>query len=662
MPDRMSSARPVVVPPAEIPGVNQLLSLAVAVVVIAALYFGKDVLIPITLAILLSFVLAPLVDRLRDWHLPRVPSVLLAVLLALGVILGLGSVIGFQVATLAGDIPRYQTTIQEKVDTVRGAGLARLNAMFRSFGHEFDAGQGAAPPGPAAPGPKGAAPRTLQPGAAAPIPVEVHEPDASPFEILKQVVAPLLGPIEKAFIVTIVSVFILLQREDLRDRIIRLFGSSDLHRTTVAMDDAARRLSRYFLFQLCINASFGVIIGIGLMLIGVPSAWLWAITAGLLRFVPYIGSFLAAVLPIALAAAVDPGWSMMIWTGALFILCDILVGQIVEPLAYGHSTGLSPVSVVVAAIFWTWLWGPIGLILSTPLTLVLVVVGRYVERLEFLDVLLGDRPALTPVENFYQRMLAGDPDEAQDQAEILLKEHSLSSYYDSVAVKGLRMAAGDLARGTVELDRLEKIQFAMHALIDELGDSVPADVDPAAKSVRDVQLQTTAAEKALPAAAAPHVPLPPAGQLAPAWRGDSPVLCIAGRGLLDRGAADMLAQLLGKHGLAARTVDNEIASRDGIAALDPVGVAMVCIVYLEIAGSGSHLRYMIRRLRRKMPGVRILVALWPEGEQAMADDERIRAAIGADHYATSLRDSVRLCLTEAADTAEPPDSSQPQAA
>jgi predicted PurR-regulated permease PerM len=649
MPARtQESVRTVVVPPAELPGVNQLLSLTVGVVAVAALYLAQEVLIPITLAVLLSFVLAPLVERLRDWHVPRIPSVLLAVVLAFGVILSLGSVIGIQVASLAGDLPRYQATIQHKIITVRGEGLSQIGAIFK----EFDGGQTAQQPVPQA-GRSAPASRTLDPQAQAPIPVEVHQPAASPLEIMQRVLSPLLGPLEKSFIVVIVSVFILLQREDLRDRLIRLFGSNDLHRTTVAMDDAARRLSRYFLFQLCVNSGFGVIVGIGLMLIGLPSAWLWAIVAGLLRFVPYVGSFLAAVLPVALAAAVDPGWSMMVWTAALFIVTDFIVGQVVEPLLYGHSTGLSPVSVIIAAIFWTWLWGPIGLILSTPLTLCLVVVGRYVERLEFLDVMLGDRPALTPVENFYQRMLAGDPDEAQDQAEILLKEHSLSSYYDTVAVNGLRLAASDLGRGTVGIDRLEKIQFAMHALVDELGESVADDSDPHPASAREAALQTTAAEKALETNAATTIPLPEPGRLAPAWRGDTPVLCIAGRGPLDRAAADMLKQLLEKHGLAARTVDNEAATREGIASLEVAGVAMVCIAYLEITGSPSHLRYLIRRLRRRMPGIKVLVGLWPEEDEVMQDD-RLRAAIGADFYATSLRDAVAVCLTEAADAAETP--------
>ena len=195
-------------------------------------------------------------------------------------------------------------------------------------------------------------------------------------------------------------------------------------------------------------------IGVGLYFIGVPNPVLWGMLSALLRFVPYIGSFIAAGLPIALAAAVEPGWSMAIWTAALYVVVELLVGQAVEPMLYGHSTGLSPLAVVVAAIFWSWLWGPIGLILSMPLTLCLVVLGRYVERLEFLDVLLGDRPALTPVESFYQRILAGDADEAQDHAELLLKDRSLSWYYDEVALRGLQLAADDAQRGVLHRNSL----------------------------------------------------------------------------------------------------------------------------------------------------------------------------------------------------------------
>ena len=290
------------------------------------------------------------------------------------------------------------------------------------------------------------------------MPVELREPEPTAVQLAQRILAPIVAPLATTAIVFIVAIFVLLQREDLRDRLIRLFGSSDLHRTTVAMNDAAGRLSRYFLTQLGINATFGLIIGTGLYFIGVPSPLLWAVLAMLLRFVPYIGAPLSALLPITLAAAIAPGWTMVAWTAALYAVVEAVMGQAVEPMLYGRSTGLSPFSVVVAATFWTWLWGPIGLLLSTPLTLCLVVLGRHVERLEFLDVMLGDRPPLTPVESFYQRILAGDPDEARAQAELLLKDHPLSAYYDEVALKGLRLAAADCARGVLAGSGIERVR------------------------------------------------------------------------------------------------------------------------------------------------------------------------------------------------------------
>lgn len=333
-------------------------------------------LIPITLAVLLSFVLAPLVGLLRRLRLPDLPAVLLAVVLALGVIVGLGSLIGVQVADLAADAPRYAAAIQQKVEAVQGFAAGRMSGFVGGLGLQGRpaAGKG----GPA--GPADMAADSLVGTGQKPIPVEVREAGATPLQIAQRVLSPVLNPIETTLIVLIVAIFFLLQRDDLRDRLIRLFGSGDLHRTTAALDDAARRLSRYFLSQLAINASFGVVVGAGLFLIGVPSAVLWGILGALLRFVPYVGAFIAASLPATLAAGVGPGWGMAFETAALFVAVETLAGQFVEPMVYGHSTGLSPAAVVVAAIFWTWLWGPIGLILSTPLSLCLVVLGRHVQR------------------------------------------------------------------------------------------------------------------------------------------------------------------------------------------------------------------------------------------------------------------------------------------
>ena len=413
---------PVQVPPADTPGVQGLLTLAVAVVVVAGLYLGREVMIPIILAVLLSFLLAPLVNVLRRMHLGRVPSVLLAVVLALGVILAFAGVIGTQLAELAPDVPRYASAVQQKVDSAQQILFGRVVTIVRRLGRQLDNAD-TAKTSEASPATPDASAKNEQKA----IPVEMHEPEPTTVQLAQRILAPIVAPLLSTAIVFIVAIFILLQREDLRDRLIRLFGSSDLHRTTVAMNDAARRLSKYFLTQLGINATFGVIAGTGLYFIGVPSPVLWGVLAMLLRFVPYIGAPLAAMAPLTLAAAVDPGWSMVLWTAALYAIGETIMGQAVEPMLYAQSTGLSPFSVVVAAAFWTWLWGPVGLILSTPLTLCLVVLGRHVERLEFLDIILGDRPPLTPVESFYQRILAGDPDEARAQAELMLKDRSLSS-------------------------------------------------------------------------------------------------------------------------------------------------------------------------------------------------------------------------------------------
>ncbi|MXP64440.1 AI-2E family transporter [Roseomonas sp. M0104] len=647
-------------PPAQVqpppsPDAAHLLTVVVCVVTVCALYFAREVLVPITLAILLSFVLAPVVRLLRRLKLPRVLAVLLAVLLALGIITLIGSIIGTQIAGLARDAPRYQSAIQEKMDAVQSSVFGRISEFSRRLNNDAGTRPGQ-PPAAAAPpasdpasGPAPSLPGAGTPakGEPRPVPVEVRPGESSTLDLVQKFVSPVLGPLETTFIVLIVSIFVLLQQEDLRDRLIRLFGSRDLHRTTEALDDAGRRLSKYFLAQLMVNSCFGVLVGFGLFLIGVPSPVVWGLLAALFRFVPYVGPILAAGLPLLLAAGTAPGWSMVIWTAALFLITEPLIGQVIEPMVYGHSTGLSPVSVIVAAIFWTWLWGPIGLILATPLTLCLVVLGRHVERLEFLDVLLGDRPALTPVQNFYQRILAGDTDEALAQAETLLQDRSLTAYYDEVALKGLRMAATDLERGVLPRHRLEGIRNAVAGLVDDLSEA--PDRDPPEKGSRPdntTPAGVSVAEQAVPHEPAPDLPLPPPAERAGAWGSETPVLCLAGRGPLDEAASAMLAQLLTKHGLGARVVPHEASSRAQVSRLDTAGVAMVCISYLDISGSPAHLRYLLRRLKRRMPEVPVLVGLWPEGEAVLTDAAQARA-VGADHYTASLHAAVTTCLKAA---------------
>ncbi len=613
------------------------LGIIVAIVVVAALYYGRDVLIPITLAVLLSFLLSPLVELLRRARLGRIPSVILAVVLALGVILALGTAIGTQVAELAKDLPQYQTTIEQKITSLRDNTARKLSGIIGSFHHQL--GPGAQP---------AAAPRTPSAGGTQPqenpVPVVVTQPSPSALQIGEKVLSPILNPIATAGIILIVTIFALLQKEDLRDRAIRLLGASDLERTTVAMNDAGRRLGRYFLTQLGLNTSFGVIIAVGLYFIGLPNPVLWGILGALLRFIPYIGSWIAAALPIVLAAAVAPGWSMVIWTAVLYAATELSMGQVVEPLVYGHSTGLSPLAVVVAAIFWTWIWGPIGLIISTPLTLCLVLLGRYSEHLEFFDVLLGDRPALTLAESFYQRMLAGDPDEAEEQAERYLKDRPLSSYYDEVALQGLQLAASDFLRGALPPAKLERLEEATKELVRELG--AYAEPPPARADADSPELRPEAEGQARARGAAETGGAIDKDRLAPEWQGEAPVLCIAGRGPLDEAAAAMLAQLLGGRGLGARVVPHEAVSRARIASLDVRGVAMLCLAYVDISGNPAHLRYLLRRLRERLPGARLLVGLWP-AQDPILRDHALRQAVGADDYVSTLEEAVQACLAAA---------------
>src|ERR1700730_9007502 len=541
-------------------------TLAVGVTAIAALYFGREVFVPMALALILSFALGPPVLLLRRWHVNRVLAVIAVVVLAFSLILGIAALIGSQLAHLAENLPGYKYNITEKVhslrDTTTNSGVVgRAATMLSDLGNEITK-----------PREKIASPSTNRPAALAPgveqqksVPVEIRQSDPTPLQLILQVAAPLLQPLATAGIVVVFVIFFLLQRQDLRDRFIRLAGARDLRRTTQALDDAARRLSRYLLLQTGINASLGVLVGSGLWFIGVPNPVLWGILTMLLRFVPYIGPVIAAAFPAALAVAVDPGWSMLFWVVGLFVVAEGITGQVIEPWLYGQSTGLSGVAVVVAAAFWTLLWGPVGLLLSTPLTMCLVVLGRHVEHLQFLEVLLGDRPALAPEESFYQRMLADDPDEAAHQAEAFLKDKPLSVYYDQVVIKGLALAQLDVNRGALDHAHRVRIKEAVEWVIDDLSDHDDASSPAIEEGLTEM-------------AALPSVLLPE--ELAPNWR-ETAVLCVAGRGSLDEAAAAMLAQLLEKRGIGARVVPSEAVSVTNLFRLDVTGVQMACLFYLE---------------------------------------------------------------------------------
>jgi predicted PurR-regulated permease PerM len=585
---------------------NSLATVLVAAAIVAALYFGREVLLPMALAVLLSFVLAPPVRLLQRLYLPRFAAVTIVVLLAFGVIFGLGTVMFAQVSQLAGDLPRYQSNLGEKIQTLRGAATAsgtleQASQVLRNLQKELDRPKSANPASPAAPDASALRDR--------PIPVEVRQPDPGALQTLATLIAPLIHPLATTGIIIIFVVFILLQQQDLRNRFIRIAGSHDLQRTTLAMDDAGKRLSRLFLMQLALNAAFGLIIGIGLWAIGVPSAPLWGLLAMVLRFVPYIGAIVAAILPLIVATAVDPGWSMMLMTAALFLVVEPLIGHVIEPMVYGHSSGLSPVAVVVSATFWTWLWGPIGLILATPLTMCLVVLGRHVERLKFLEVLLGDQPALSPSESAYQRMLAGDPIETTEQAQAFLKDATLTQYYEQIMMGALRLAWADSQRGRLDQQETQRIRNTVSEVVEDL-ESHNESKNTSEDGVPPGKLKQ--AEEIVSAEAPPSAPID---------RVEGTVLCIPGLGLLDETVAMPLAQLLRREGISAEAKDTETLSISKLFALNLKDVALICLCYLEHA-TPAQLHYASRRLRRKAAGVSILVCIFNEAGQTRDGDQQ----------------------------------------
>jgi predicted PurR-regulated permease PerM len=562
-----------------------LINMGVAALIIAGLYFGREIFVPVALAVLLSFVLAPFVSRLQSFKLPRVAAVLAVVILGFGIIFSLGGLMVTQAGRLAEALPGYEQTLRNKIETLRGitgggtGTLERASNVLKELKTELQNTESGNPP----------AKTILKPSVdSRPIPVEVRQPDPGALNTLVAIISPLVSPLTTTGIVLIFVIFILLQRQDLRNRFVRLAGSDDIQRTTAALDEAGERLSRLFLTQIAFNAAFGVAIGIGLELIGVPSAPLWGLIAMILRFVPYIGAFISAIFPLILAAAVGSGWEMLLLTAVLFVVLELLAGQVLEPVIFGHSAGLSPVAIIVAASFWTWLWGPVGLVLATPLTICLVVVGRHVDRLQFLHILLGDQPALTPTQLVYQRLLAGDPIEAAEQAREYLKAASLEDYYDSVLTGGLGLAAADNRLGHLDAERLDRIAATVRELVDDLDGHEDVQIVEAPSSNVDSPLATlSAVESDADKTRIPRI-----------WQSSRSILCIPGYSKLDEVAAIVLAQLLRRRGYGASAEQYDAMSVAKFFSLDLSGTEFVCICYAD-RPSNAKLHYAIRRLTKK---------------------------------------------------------------
>lgn len=586
----------------------KFMAAVIAGVVVTGLYFGRPVLLPLALSVLISFALAPLVSLLKRLKLGNVAPVLISLVLAVVVMSSLAGFMGSQLAKLAADLPRYQTNLGQKIHSVVGTAVNNntvigLNRTLENLAEQIVGAN------------KAEEPAATAPNQVKPIPVVIQRTSMAPWAVAQNVLGPLVEPLTLIVLVLVFVGFILLQKDDLRDRFVRLAGSRDMQRTTVALDEAAARLSRYLFLQTCINTCFGMVIGLGLWLIGVPNAGLWALMSLLLRFVPYVGVPLAFLFPFTLAMAVDPGWSKMVWTAALYGGVETIVGQAIEPFLYGRSMGLSAVAVVVAAVFWTWLWGPMGLLLSTPLTMCFVVFSRHVDSLKFLDVMLGDQPALRVEESLYLRMLAEDPDEAADEAEDFLRANSLSAYYDEVAARALMLAQNDVNRGVLDPLRQSRIRDAIKGLVANLADRE----DEAAQG----------------------------SDLPESWRNAAlpPVLCVAGRGPLDEAAALLLVDMLGKYGIQARVVSSDETSAANIRELSCEGVKMTCVSYLE-PGTFKNARYQVRRLRKHMPGVPVMALFWGIGMDQSRHLDGIEAT-ECDIVTTGLKESVQHILAYA---------------
>ncbi|MER8440196.1 AI-2E family transporter [Mesorhizobium sp. M1393] len=599
-------------------------TVATVVTAVAALYFGREVFLPIAIALLLTFALAPMVSALKRVGLPRLPAVIASVLSAFTVLALFSFIVATQVSELAQNIPLYQSNILTKVRSLKETGvgggiIARLSGVIERIGQELDR-QETSPP-------------TAGEPEREPVPVEIIARER-PLQVLQNLIGPLISPLASAGLIIVVVIFMLLEREDLRDRFIRLVGYGDLHRTTEALQDAGKRVGRYLLMQLVVNILYAIPITAGLWVLGIPNALLWGLLALALRFVPYIGPIIGALLPLLLALAVAPGWSLVLWTAGLFVAMEMITGNVVEPWLYGSRTGLSPLAIIVAAIFWTWLWGPLGLVLSTPLTVCLVVLGRHVPQFEFLDVLFGNEPVLELHARLYQRLLAGDPEEATDHAEEFLEEKYLFEFYDKVAIPALLLGEQDRVRGVMGDEQRRQVAASAQMLVTNLEDSAreetedddPATAEPATAD-EDKQAQGEGAD---------DIELPDGA--------DMPVLCAGGRGELDDAAAAMLAQVLEVLGATVSKASFADMDPASIRRLELDAVDTVVVGFLN-RDSVKHARFLVRRLKRAKSALRVGIVFWSKDGNDKKRAVELADDINADFVAYGMVDAVLGALS-----------------
>ena len=616
---------------------DRALGIMATATLLAVLYFARDVLVPITLAFILSLLIAPLVRALRHVGLGQTVSVLAAVIVLALSFGAIGGVIGSQLVGMAGSLPQYERTLEVKLETLDRLTVRRVNAFTAQAGRVLN-NRNPEPPQPA----------MLQPDTdrTTPIPVELHEAPANSWQVLQRLLGSIWVPIEMAGIVLVVLVFVLLEQEALRDRFIRIAGGTDIRLTTLVLNDAGEWLSRFFVSQFAVNFSVGVLIWLGLSVIGLPHPMVWAASTTLLRFVPYIGIWIAALCSAILAAAVDVGWSTAIATLGLFVLVELIASQLVEPQLYGHTTGLSPLSVVIAAIFWSWLWGPIGLIVSTPLTLCLLVAGRHIKALSVLDILLGDTQALTMPQRFYQRALSADADELIARAREFLKRDTFANYCDLVLLPALHLARLDLESGTISKEQQMRVRGAMVAVIAAIGG------DKRALSRR--RLRTSVLDKST----AGRLLRQQREQISGRWQGPvavppgSVIVCVSLGSMSDDLAAELLVRILREQKMDARHMSVE----DLAAAPPPNAAEAVSIVYI-VSAFPSEERSLgeaaAQKLREEFPNA-CIVAVFLPGMLLREDEVGEGPTIpGSDKSAGSLGHAVQICLDMQPKATEP---------
>lgn len=587
--------------------------------VIAMIYVAKDVVLPLSIAMLVTFALSPLVTKLRRFGIPHLGSVLAVVAIAFAAVSLFLLVVVAQIGTLAQNLPTFQSNIIAKVENIRKAGnesglVSRFTDMVTAINAEV---------GAAAPVSSQAKSSTAQPSgapASSPMPVQLVE-NRGPFALLRDLVLPLISPIATVGLVVVVVIFMLLEREELRDRFIKLVGTNDIHRTTQMMEEAGQRVAQYLLMQVVINVMYAAPIGIGLWLIGVPNAVLWGLLTLVLRFVPYIGTLLAAAFPLFLAFAIVPGWSAVLWTVSLFAVVEFITSNVVEPKLYGSRTGVSPLAIIVSAIFWAWLWGPLGLVLSTPLTVCLVVLGRHIPQFAMFEILFGDEPVLAPYAKLYQRLLVGDVLDATAQAEEALETLYLADYYRDIGIPALLSVQTDWARGALLDAQMQRLAETAQAMVSELSETVNEEIAEAHSASSDLPTDDNSA---------PKLPLPGEG-----FR----IVCVGGRSALDDVSAAMLAESMMAKGANAsyRPHTDLAASRFTALAADQQDCVVLC--FLDPSPSrGSFLQ--VRRIKLASPNLRVGLVVWRAllDPNASQDPATINAIASADKRLQDMRD------------------------